>query len=201
MASHTDPSIWFPHEVFYLEALLYCTTAALRAGRDVQSALKTGSRHTATTPEWQRCAFAIMNGVQTITIQAAALSRYFWPSSKAPTSRARAQRLREGLGIGERSPLRSRELRNRWEHFDERLDAFCKEHRAGVVLPSYVGPKPPESEVPTIAFRAYYTDVGEFEILGDRFDVPMVLTAIEEVHIRVVSCLDRGGRIPRSWGA
>jgi hypothetical protein len=191
--------IWPPHEVFYLESVLHCTSAALRAAEEVRDALETGSKCSPSSREWHDCALTIVNGVQTVAAQGAAISRYFWPARAKEPHLSRAARLRTGLGILENSPLRDRELRNRLEHFDENLDEFCQQLVAGVIVPTYVGPLDAESEVPTHLFRAYYTDVAVMEILGHRFQVQPVLDEIQMLHERLLRCAEAGGRIPSSW--
>jgi hypothetical protein len=71
-------------------------------------------------------------------MQAGALSRYFWPVRKG--HEWRGAQLRSAFGISDDSPLRSRDLRNSIEHFDERLDLFLDGGVTGHVLPEYVGP-------------------------------------------------------------
>jgi hypothetical protein len=70
--------------------------------------------------------------IQSFVVSAANVSKFLWPPR--PESRAsrdqpiiaRCLDLREWLGIGEDSALKSRELRNHLEHFDERIDAWAK---------------------------------------------------------------------------
>ena len=195
MSDASPRGIWPPHEVFYLESLLFCTAAALDAADVVREALDAGADRSPSSREWQECALSIVNGVQTLVTQAGAVSRYFWPARDREPHRSRAAKLRAGLGVGDHSPLQNRELRNHLEHFDERLDEFCAQFVAGVILPTYVGPLN-ESEVPIHLFRAYYTDIGVFELLGNRYEVQPVLDAIRELHNRLRTCIDGGSRLP-----
>lgn len=192
--------VWPPHEVFYIESMLLCTTAALRAADDVSDALEAGTEYSPLSREWQQYAMTIVNGVQSLAVQGAALSRYFWPARAKEPHLSRAARLREGFAITESSPLRNRDLRNQLEHFDENLDAFCYTLMAGIILPSYVGPQRAESEVPTHLFRAYYTDIGVFEILGRRLEMQPVLDEIQILHGRLLRCAKQGGRVPYAKG-
>lgn len=195
--THTPPGgIWPPHEAFYLEAMLHCTRTALRAADEVSAALQTGSSCLPSSPEWQESALMIVNGVQVVVLQAAAISRYFWPPRAREPHLSRAARLRAGLGVSDGSALRNRDLRNRLEHLDEGLDEFCQQLVAGVIVPTYVGPMGSDSGVPTYLFRAYYTDVGVFEILGYRCHVQPVLDEIRSLHGRLLRCAEGGGRIP-----
>ena len=198
MTDTIPDGIWPPHEAFYLESMLQCTTAALRAADDVRHALNTGSEHAPSSAEWQECALTIVDGVQALVGQAAAISRYFWPARPKESHLSRAERLRAGLGVCNDSPLRNRELRNLLEHFDERLDEFCRRLLAGAILPTYVGPMHVEPEVPTHFFRAYYTDIGVFEILGERFEIQPFVDELHAVHGRLLQCAQAGGRIPKA---
>ena len=71
----------------------------------------------------------------------AALSRFFFPSHLGPPNHrkslrsARAERLRKDFAVSIDSPLANRELRDVWEHFDERLDEFLLSNDAGTFFP------------------------------------------------------------------
>jgi hypothetical protein len=200
MTDDLSHGIWAPHEAFYLESMFYCTNTALRAADEVHDALANGAQLAPSSPAWQECGLIIVNGVQTLAVQAAALSRYFWPARAKEPHLSRAARLRAGLGISDDSRLRNRDLRNHLEHFDERLDDFCRHLRAAVILPTYVGPIGPETDVPQRFFRAYFTDVGVLEILGHRFELQPILEDLQLLHDRLAKCLDSGGRISASNG-
>lgn len=178
--------------------MLFSTTSALDAASKVQSALEAGALCALASHEWQENALVIVNGVQGIALQAGVISRYLWPSSKQPLHLARGERLRAGLGIRDNSSLRNRDLRNALEHFDERLDDFCQTLIAGRIIPTYVGPLGEEPEVPTFLFRAYYTDVGVFEVVGKRFEMSPILDAMQDLHDRLLACSENGSRIPNA---
>jgi hypothetical protein len=82
--------------------------------------------------------------VQEAVGHAAALSRYFWPSpqgkKKQPKLKLlkekRGERLRKAFQLDECSPLFNRDLRNAWEHFDERLDEYFLENDSGYFFPT-----------------------------------------------------------------
>lgn len=196
MVEELPDGIWPPHEAFYIEGMLFCTAAALRAAEDVHAALERGAQHSPSSPEWQESARLILDGVQTLALQAAALSRYLWPAREKEPHLSRAERLRVGLGVLNDSAIRNRALRNALEHFDERLDEFGRSLMAGVILPTYVGPLGPEPEGPAHLFRAYYTDCGVFEVLGERFQMIPILDEMRKMHERLLMAADRGRRIP-----
>lgn len=77
---------------------------------------------------------------------AAALSRYFWPSPQGgeqgkhqrKIKQLRGKKLRKAFALDESSALFNRDLRNAWEHFDERLDAYLLENHAGYFFPGCI---------------------------------------------------------------
>lgn len=196
MQDDLPEGIWPPHEAFYIEGMLFCTTTALRAAGDVHAALERSAEHVQSASGWQENARIILDGVQTLALQAAALSRYLWPVRTKKLHLLRAARLRSGLGISEDSCLSNRDLRNALEHFDERLDEFCRTLVAGIILPTYVGPLGEQYEVPRHLFRAYYTDIEVFEVLGERFEMAPILEEVEELHERLLAAACNGSRIP-----
>jgi len=84
----------------------------------------------------------LISVVQEAVGHAGALSRYFWPSPTGKRNNqyelklARGKKLREMYKITEDSPLANRELRNAWEHFDEKLDAYVLSNDAGYFFPT-----------------------------------------------------------------
>ena len=57
------------------------------------------------------------------------------------------------------------------EHFDEKLDHYLAKGIVGHVIPHYFGPEGDSSGVPRHCFRAYFINVGVFEILGNRYEI------------------------------
>lgn len=84
----------------------------------------------------------LIGAVQEAIGHIAALSRYFWPSPAGKKNKqhalrmARGEKLREHLGLTDESPLADRELRNAWEHFDEKLDTYVLSNDAGYFFPT-----------------------------------------------------------------
>jgi hypothetical protein len=193
--SSEAPGIWPPHKAFYLESLLYCTNSALRSADAVRNSLEAGRTHVPGSAAWSEQASNILDGVQNIAIQAAALSRYFWPARKETIHAARGQHLRGGLRVHEDSPIRNRDLRNQIEHFDEELDRLLGRGIVGNVFPQYVGPFPGDDEVPRFLFRAYFTDTAVFELLGHRYHMQAIVDEMSDLHDRVLACCEAGHRI------
>jgi hypothetical protein len=154
--------IWAPYEAFYIEAMLSNTGSAMASLERVSDVIEEVERDRSGTTLDSIDTNGLIAELQNIVLQAAALSRYFWPAR--PGHEARAAHLRAALDVAESSPLRNRDLRNEIEHFDEKLDAYLAEGIAGYVVPAYVGPLPSNDGVPTHMFKAYYLDAGVFEI-------------------------------------
>lgn len=84
--------------------------------------------------------------VQEAVGHAAALSRYFWPTAKGNKKtpnqlemrKKRGEKLRSAFNLDEKSALFNRDLRNAWEHFDERLDTYLISHTAGMFYPDAI---------------------------------------------------------------
>jgi hypothetical protein len=126
---------------------------------------------------------ATLNHLQNIVVMAAALSRYFWPVR--PAHYDRGALLRSDFQITNESPLKSRDLRNEIEHFDEKLDVYFSQPVVGVIIPQYIGPYVDKTGVPGHLFRAYYTDRGIFEVLGKQFSIVALVEEIQRVDARL----------------
>jgi hypothetical protein len=121
-----------------------------------------------------------LNDFQNIILQGAALSRYFWPAREA--HELRAEQLRLAFNVDENCPLKSRSLRNQMEHFDEKLDEYLHKGAFGVFLPCYFGPDTSGDKISHHLFRAYFTDTGIFQILGERYAIEPIVEEIIRIH-------------------
>jgi hypothetical protein len=193
MDTHRDFGIWVPYEAFYIQAMLFNTRSALASIERVSSTLEQVSRDTPVDAleRWDRT--ALPNELQNVILQAAALSRYFWPARQGHETRAR--QLRDALEVTEDNPLKNRDLRNEIEHFDEKLDAYLADGIAGYIFPEFVGPLPESDGVPARILRAYYLDVGLFEMLGKRYELQPLVNEIVRIHDRLVLADSGGGRL------
>jgi hypothetical protein len=125
----------------------------------------------------------VLNELQNIVLQGAAVSKYFWPA-RAGHER-RAEQLRNSLGIDETSPLHSRDLRNGIEHLDERLDRYLADGIVGYVIPQYFGRSTDSKGVPMHYFRAYFIDTGEFQLLDERYKIAPMAEALWALNKRL----------------
>jgi hypothetical protein len=125
-----------PHaDVFYLHSIIYSASRCLASFEEYEHSKKLD-----VPPEY------VVSIVQEAVGHAAALSRYFWPSLRSGKKRPPLEELKEKRGevlraffeLTETSPLYNRDLRNAWEHFDERLDAYMLGNDAGYFFPGCI---------------------------------------------------------------
>lgn len=192
MHDRTDKAIWAPYEVFYIHAMLFNTRSAMVSIEWVSTVLEEIYHDLSGNALAQLDRRAMLGELQNIIVQAAALSRYFWPVRQG--HEARAKQLRAAFDVADDNPLKNRDLRNEIEHFDERLDAYLSEEIAGYTFPEFVGPLLESDGVPTHIFRAYYIDAGLFEMLGKRYEIEPLAHEILRVHDRLLFADRNGGR-------
>lgn len=173
-------SIHPPYVAFYALSISFCTSSAVRsieAVADVMEHLASGESE---DPMGDIDSHAVLDELQNIIVQGAAVSRYFWPSDKA--HEARGRQLRQQYKVTEDSPLKSRDLRNMIEHFDEKLDHYLAKGIVGHIIPHYFGPEGKSNGVPKHFFRAYFINVGVFEILGKRYEIEPIAKELWRLH-------------------
>lgn len=129
--------------IFQAEIELQCKFI-MAAAHELNAALVTGSGDD------------IWRHLQSILVASASLSKMFWGSgagSNEELAKSR-QSLRESLAVSDESPLRDVELRNDFEHFDERLERWfaTSEHRnyfGRVIGPGrqLISPQPPATDM------------------------------------------------------
>jgi hypothetical protein len=135
----------------------------------------------------------ILDWVQNIFTQAAALSRYFWTvKKKDKLHKKRSQYLRKVFDISEQSAIKNRDMRNMIEHFDENLDLFVNQPVVGNIIPNHVGLEPEDDGVPNHVFRAYYNQIGVFEVLGERYKLQPIVDEIYDIHRQLLSFAEAG---------
>lgn len=194
-----DYGILPPYEAFYIHSMLFSTTSALRSVELLNRRLERFYSGESEGHEVLLSQKVILDGLQNVVNQGAALSRYFWPSPRNKTNdlhHARAERLRRAFMIDDVNPLKNRDLRNAIEHFDEKLDLYLAKGIVGHIIPEYVGTGPEGAGVPLHVFRAYYVDVGVFEMLGRRYEVQPIVEEIGRIHDLLSQCASNGDRLP-----
>ena len=189
-------TIWAPYEAFYIQSMLFNARAAAGSIEQINAVMHVVQENSPEDPVSALPVHLLLEHLQNLILHAAALSRYFWPSRDK--HEWRGAQLRRALSVGDDSPLKSRDLRNAIEHFDERLDVYLEEGLTGHIIPAYVGPMPKSGGVPLHLFRAYFVDTGEFELLGQRFNMPLIAGEVLRVEAGLRRMDGNGSRLPRS---
>jgi hypothetical protein len=188
-----DQNIWPPYEVFYISSMQFNCQSAVRSIARVSAGFEQlSSEHTLEDIE-ARPSEKILNELQNVVIQGAALSRYFWPVRNG--HKGRAEHLRRAFSVTESSALFDRDLRNGIEHFDERLDKYLDSDLVGYVFPEFVGSRPRGNDVPGHFFRAYFIDTGVFRLLDKEYAVAPLAQEILRLHDKLEQMSSQGGRL------
>lgn len=191
----TKKSIWPPYEAFYIRSMMFNAAAAAGSVEQINAVMHVVQENNPEDPVSTLPVQYLLGELQSLVVHAAALSRYFWPARAQ--HHWRGAQLRHAFGIVEESPLKSRDLRNAIEHFDEHLDRFLENGPVGNILPEYVGPFVEPDGVPVHLFRAYYLDTGVFELLGQRYDIPSLAREVMRVRANLQRMDSTSGRLAR----
>lgn len=153
--------------IYLLEVSKQCKFCTLAAA-NIDSALKNLSDREASTWLWYN--------VQNLLISAANISKILWGNKKTEELR---KDLRDLLKIKDDSPLRSRDLRNHFEHFDDRISTWYQTSKNKNYIDTNIGPSNfiggfDESDF----MRNYNTDENSVNFKGEKYYIQPL---IEEV--------------------
>lgn len=188
----SQPPIWPIYEAFYINSMLFNSISAVRSISRIEAVFEKFETSLKNDGVGKLPETAILNELQNMIIHAGALSRYFWPTRRG--NHKRGVMLCEIFDMSETSPLRSRELRDSIEHFDERLDNYFAEGAFGCFFPEYVGGKPIDDGVPGHFFRAFFTDTLAFRLLNAEFLIRPIADELLFVHQHLIYMDQNGGR-------
>ncbi|OOV18938.1 hypothetical protein BXU10_04470 [Flavobacterium sp. LM4] len=135
----------------------------------------------------------ILDLCQNIILNAAGISRFFWPPKNTGYYKIRAEKLREVYHISNSSILKNRHMRNLIEHFDEKLDDFLKEFIRGIVMPKYVGPITYVDDQRTF-FRAYFLDKHIFKMFNVEYPMEPIIEELNRIHEILLRQQENGDR-------
>lgn len=178
--------IYPPYEAFYIQSITYAAERSETAFQRFEKAVAAS-----------KSAAEIFATVQEALSHAGALSRFFWPTQKNnQLSAARGQRLREAFRLDDTSALKWRRLRNAFEHFDEDLDLFLLEDRAGFFLPS---PLVEEQALADDAighiFKLVDPKHGMCVLLGKKFEFRPIRNEVQRILFRSHEMDEHGSRL------
>jgi hypothetical protein len=101
---------------FFLSSKRNCTPSAVLERRrgQLRDALET-----------RRGGYGVWSEIQSILVAAGNASKLLWGSSRGKEEER--ELLREAAGVADDSPLKSRKIRNAFEHIDERLEDWSEQ--------------------------------------------------------------------------
>jgi hypothetical protein len=140
----------------------------------------------------------IWMALQQMLVAAANASKLLWGSRGKKTA-ARAA-LRQAIGVSDSNPLEDPDLRNDWEHIDERIDTWAADDSNRVFLGRLIGnpqkvlgqiltdgqPAPPQSN-----FRSYDPDTGIVSFWEHSVSVPNIVREARAMLPRLQAVLVR----------
>ena len=116
--------------------------------------------------------------LQNLLNAAANISKALW-GTKGKRADARKE-LRDSIGIADDSPLRDPDMRNNFEHFDERLDKWWKDSSRHMHVDFVVGPKNMVSVGDeTDQFRIFDPDTMDMVFWGQAFNIKKLIRRTE----------------------
>lgn len=167
--------------------MAFCTKSAVRSIDVLNDVVEHLASSESENPEEDIDVQSVLDELQNLIVQGAAVARYFWPIRETQQIHAsRASALRNEFSIGDDNPLRiCKPLRDAMEYFDERLDKYLSKGIVGQIFPQYFGSEVKRDGVPQHFFRAYFTDSGTFEMLGERFEIEPIATELIRLNNRL----------------
>lgn len=175
------------YEVFYIRSIIYAADRSEAAFQRFEIA--------ATKADLATLTFATLQEALT---HAGALSRFFWPVKKSLLTDTRGNRLREAFGLDDNSPLVCRNLRNKFEHFDEHLDSFLLQDLAGTFLPDpLVDTLNTSDTVLDNTFKLVDPEEGVCVLLGEKFEFQSIRSEVQRILSCALEMEKQGGRLKR----
>lgn len=126
---------------------------------------------------------AVWSAIQSILISSGNISKILWPIRKY---KKRGELLRKLLKIDTESILKSRKIRNKFEHYDELLDDFFKDKNICSYTDLAMNPSL-SSSIGESCHRGYNTYNNTLVIHGEILDLNDILDAAEQIKFKCES--------------
>lgn len=181
-------------EAFYIHSILYSANCCLEAFRRYDT-----YRGDKGSPS------LLIGALQEAIGHAGALSRYFWPPMLRDKKRPflanmiadRGAKLRAAFTMSEASPLYNRDLRNVWEHFDEKLDIFLLNTLSGIFFPGpIIGSISDSEETTNHYFKLLDPSKECLVLLGKKYDFVEIQIEANRIHTTAIDADKNGARLP-----
>jgi len=123
------------------------------------------------------------SAIQSILVAAANVSRILWPQRKS--SAARGKILRMLLNVDDRNLLSDRNLRNHFEHYDERIEKWFEKNCSAVYMDTRIDPfESIWGHNPANLHRVYNPMTQTLSFRGESVDLAAILKALEEIRYK-----------------
>lgn len=157
--------------VFQRQLILQCEFVIL-AAKDADAGL----------PQNQNSPELTYYGLQNLLNAAANISKALWGARGTPLAKRKA--LRDSIGITDDSPLRPLTMRNKYEHFDEKLDEWWKKTKSYRYLDTGILFK---AELERLKwdeidrFRNWDTETCDLSFWGEEFNTKRILDEVRRI--------------------
>lgn len=181
------------HEVFYINSIIYSSERCLDAFSRYEFFLRQNTS-----------ADTLLSILQEAVGHAAALSRFFWPSlqgkknekSQINMRKLRGEKLRQSFLLNESSELFKRDLRNTFEHFDEKIDSYFLEDNFGTFYPECIIAKHELADEPSShIFKLIDPDTECLVLLGKKFFFSGIRLEVKRIYDLGVQFYTKDGRL------
>jgi hypothetical protein len=124
---------------------------------------------------------AIWYAVQSFLISTANISKILWPPDKKYAKRG--LKLRTILNVSDGSPLKNRDVRNHFEHFDERVHTWAENVSGEAFVDSSIMPLSRlEGMNPKNVARNFDQSTFSVTFFGDSFQLEQIIKEIESLY-------------------
>lgn len=168
------------HEVFYIHSIIYTSERCLDAFNRYEESLK-----------HKISGDSVVSILQEAVGHAAAISRFFWPSSTGKKNekelinmrKLRGEKLRKAFNLDESSDLYKRDIRNAFEHFDEKMDLYFLGDNYGAFYPECIIDSHELSDIPgQNIFKLIDPKAQCLILLGKKFNFSNIRTEVRNIH-------------------
>jgi hypothetical protein len=133
----------------------------------------------------QRNVRRVVHSLQSFLIEVANISKILWPFSSKPKYAQRGLDLKSLLSIDDTSPLRTRDPRNIFEHFDEKLEDWYAESPHRNLMDMSMGYTDDIVKGPIDYIRYFNTTSYTFRFRGERHEINPLYEAVKELLAKV----------------
>ena len=119
--------------------------------------------------------------IQSILVAAGNVSKILWPNAKY---KVRGEKLRQLLEVENNNPLSSRNFRNHFEHYDERIEDHFQYNARGVYIDLAMNPSLPNGifdDLPPNVHRGYNSFNNTLLFRDETLDLNEVFVALENL--------------------